>query len=204
MTKGEEILAQRTALFFSGGKDSCFALHRLQQQKIDVVCLMTTVWKDKDETVAHGEKLERINGQAKRLGIPVQFIPVTFETYTEDVVKALSQLKAAYRLRGVAFGDIYLEGHREWGEQVAKDTGLSPYYPLWTDEEGAVRLLKEFVASGFKAEVIRVDESKLPKSWVGRLLDASFIDDIQHKDVCPMGESGEYHTFVYDGPIFRK
>lgn len=193
----------KVALSFSGGKDSCLALYRLQQQGYHVVCLLTTVWQGGQETVAHGEKLGRIEKQAESIGIPVHFMETDFKAYTQDFVHQLKDLKTMYGIDSVAFGDIYLEGHREWGEQMAQQADVAPIYPLWTDQNDVLYLLKQFVALEFQARVIKVDREKLPKSWVGRLVDESFIDDISGKDVCPLGESGEYHTAVDGGPIFR-
>ncbi|MGY0694403.1 Dph6-related ATP pyrophosphatase [Virgibacillus sp. FSP13] len=193
----------KIALSFSGGKDSCLALYRLQQQGYDVSCLITTIWQEKQETVAHGEKLDQIEKQAERIGIPVHFIKTDFTEYTQDFVRTLQDLKKNNKIDSVAFGDIYLEGHREWGEQVAEKAGVAPIYPLWTDQHEVLDLLREFVASKFQARVIKVDNTKLPESWIGRLIDESFITDISKKDVCPLGESGEYHTTVFGGPIFN-
>ncbi len=201
-SEGESSVKKRVALSFSGGKDSCFALHKLHQQNIEVVCLFTTVWKENRKTVAHEEEQQHIIAQGESLGIPVHFIETDFGTYRQDFIQTLEQLKEQYDITGAAFGDIYLEGHRKWGEEVAKEAELDALYPLWTEQQNALDLLKEFVASGFKASVIKVDTEQLPESWNGRELDASFIADIEKEDVCPMGEAGEYHTFVYDGPEF--
>lgn len=193
----------RTVLSFSGGKDSVLALYRLQQQKIPVVCLITTVWKNNGKTVAHDERTDRIEEQAARLGLPVEWIVTDFENYTTDFQQKLNHLKDMYQLEAVAFGDIYLEGHREWGENLAEATGLEALYPLWTAKEKAIDLLHQFVDAGFKSVIIKIDEKKLPSEWLGREIDESFIQDIVKFDVCPLGESGEYHTFVYDGPNFK-
>jgi len=195
---------KRVVLSFSGGKDSNLALYYLLKEGLDVVCLVTTAYKEKGETVAHGESLIKIEKQANELGIPVTFIKTDFDTYQESFVDKLKKLKEELGIDTIAFGDIYLKGHREWGEQLAQEAGLSAYYPLWTSRENVVDLLHDFVNLGFKAEIIKIDDTKLPTSWLGRTIDDSFIQNILEKDVCPMGESGEYHTFVYDGPIFKK
>lgn len=195
-------MTKRVALSFSGGKDSCFALYKLQKQNIEIACLFTTTWKKNDKTVAHEEDQERIIAQGTSLGIPVHFIETDFDTYREDFIQKLHQLKEQYGITGAAFGDIYLDGHREWGEGAANEAGLEAIYPLWTEQQNAGSLLREFVEVGFKAHIIKVDPEKLPKEWLGRELDNSFITDIENKPVCPMGESGEYHTFVYEGPGF--
>ncbi|WP_404451519.1 diphthine--ammonia ligase [Virgibacillus necropolis] len=197
-------MSKQVALSFSGGKDSCFSLYKLHQQNIKVSCLITTIWEQSQKSVAHDQKQEEIIEQAKSIGIPVHFMESDFDTYSEDFVHKLKELKKQYEISGIAFGDIYLDGHREWGEQVAQKAGLEPLYPIWTKEENVSDLLQEVVDIGFKAAVIKVDKTKLPEDWVGRILDQSFINDILQKDVCPMGESGEYHTAVYEGPIFNK
>ena len=194
----------KTALSYSGGKDSSFALHKLQEQGIQVACLITTIWEKSGETVAHGEKRERVKKQAEQLGIPLEFIVTDFQKYTNDFKVRLQEVKDAYQLDAIAYGDIYLEGHRKWGVDVAESVGLDALYPLWTKQELAIDLLYEYVEAGFKSKVIKVDEEKIPKNWVGREVDAAFIRDILKYDkVCPLGESGEYHTYVYDGPIFQ-
>lgn len=196
-------MTKRVVLSFSGGKDSCLTLYKLQQQNIKISCLITTIYEKTQETVAHDEKREKIEAQAKSIGIPVHFMETDFKTYTEDFVRNLEVLKQEYKIDGIAFGDIYLDGHREWGEQVAEKAELEALYPIWTKQENVLGLLREVVDTGFKARVIKVDKEKLPEEWVGRTLDEPFIRDILQRDVCPMGESGEYHTAVYDGPVFQ-
>lgn len=196
-------MVKKVALSFSGGKDSCFALYKLQEKGVEVACLLTTIWQKSGSTVAHDEKREQIEQQAVRVGIPVCFIETDFDTYTGDFVRAVEDLKEEYGIDGAAFGDIYLEGHREWGEQVTRKASVEAVYPLWTKQENMLQLLREIIAAGFKAKVIKVDPERLPADWVGRMVDLNFAQDIAKYDVCPMGESGEYHTTVLDGPIFK-
>ncbi|MDQ0220459.1 diphthine--ammonia ligase [Peribacillus cavernae] len=193
------------AISWSGGKDGCIALHRLIEQGHSVKCLFTTLPEDIDgRTFGHGEKAESIKLQAKALGIPVEFIGCSFKSYTEDVKKALVALKNIYGLNAAAFGDLYLQEHRDWGEDVCREIGLEAIYPLWMQESEALSALQIFVNSGYQATVIRIREEKLADSWLGREVDEEFFTDIQREAVCPMGEAGEYHTFVYDGPLFKK
>src|SRR5690625_3926118 len=196
-------MVKRVALSFSGGKDCCLALYELQQGGIDVVCLVTAIWAENRTSVAYNQSLKSLQQQANRLNIPIEFVETTFDTYLEDFVQKLVPLKSQFNLDGMAFGDIYIQGHRDWGEQLAEKVNLKPVYPLWNDQDKMLLMLKQFIELGFQAKVINIDEEKLPATWVGRKLDESFVRDIQkYPEVCPMGESGEYHTEVYGGPIF--
>jgi diphthine-ammonia ligase len=192
------------ALSFSGGKDSSLALYELHKQGYEISCLFTTVWKENNKTVAHEESMRELKKLADRLEIPIHFIFTTFDTYEVDFITTLKQLKSQYQLTTVAFGDWYLKGHREWGEKQAAKVDLKACYPLWATEGEMLDKLQYFVRLGFKAKVIKVDEEKLPKNWIGRIIDEQFVEDIAEFDVCPMGEHGEYHTTVLDGPIFSK
>lgn len=142
--------------------------------------------------------------QAELLSIPVQFIACSFENYTDHYIAELKKLKGQLQLAGIAFGDLYLEGHRSWGENVAAEAELEAYYPLWMEKKDRIRALEAFIASGYKAKVISVREDVLDESWLGREIDLSFLQQIRKEPVCPLGESGEYHTYVYDGPLFSQ
>ncbi|KZN98151.1 diphthine--ammonia ligase [Bacillus badius] len=196
-------MAKRIALSWSGGKDSCMALERLVAAGYEVVLLVTTVPQELNRTFAHGEKIEMIEQQSDSLSIPVHFIRCSLNAYTETFIEDLVQLKSRYGLDGIAFGDIYLEGHRQWGEDVAAAAGLEALYPLWCRPEDSVNLLTAFIELGYKAAVIRIRKDVLDDSWLGKELDQNFLKAIQQQTVCPLGENGEFHTFVWDGPLFQ-
>ncbi|WP_340084797.1 diphthine--ammonia ligase [Siminovitchia sp. FSL H7-0308] len=198
-------MSQRVALSWSGGKDSCMALHKLVEGDKKVACLVTTVPQETGRTFAHDEEIGKMKAQAEALDIPIEFIHCSYDTYNEDFLKHLLDLKTKYELNAIAFGDIYLEGHREWGEKLATAAGIQALYPLWMEESMMLDALNQFIKLGYKAEVIKVRGDMLPQDWVGRILDKRFIEEISKKaDICPMGESGEYHTFVFDGPLFKE
>lgn len=197
-------MKNKIALSWSGGKDGCMALHHLVEQGYEIACLLTTVPVEIGRTFGHGEKTEMITLQGKALNIPVHFIECSFNRYTEDFIQSLINLKEEYGLTGIAFGDLYFEPHREWGEKVADAAGVKSLYPLWMKEEDSLQALEKFVNSGYKAVVIRVREDVLNESWLGRQVDSTFVKEIRETKSCPMGEAGEYHTFVYDGPLFSK
>lgn len=134
----------------------------------------------------------------------MHFISCTYESYTDHFIGALKELKEQYSFTAIAFGDLYLDEHREWGEKASAEAGLEPLYPLWMEKENAILALQQFADSGYKAAVIRVRDDKLDPSWLGMEVNQPFIDRALNTDICPMGEAGEYHTFVYDGPLFTK
>ncbi|WP_409305680.1 diphthine--ammonia ligase [Peribacillus sp. SCS-155] len=193
------------ALSWSGGKDACMALHRLKEQGYHISFLMTTLPPGMDgRSFGHGEKKDSIEKQGHALNIPVEFVYCSFDTYTDDFKQQLRKLKLKYGVDTVAFGDLYLDEHRVWGENVCNEVGLAAMYPLWMDKGESLRALEKFISSGYKAKIIKVIDAKLPQSWLGREVDEKFYLEIKDRDVCPMGESGEYHTFVYEGPLFRE
>lgn len=197
-------MKKRIALSWSGGKDCCMALDTLIKIGYEVACLVTTVPKELGRTFGHGERTEMIKLQGEALSIPVHFIECSYDTYTDQFVTALQTLKKQYKITGIAYGDLYLDEHRDWGEKVADAAGVESLYPLWSQKEDAFQLLKNFVQSSYKAVVVRVREDVLDETWLGRSLDESFLHDVRSTTICPMGESGEYHTFVHDGPLFSK
>lgn len=180
------------------------ALDTLISQGFEVVCLVTTVPTELGRTFGHGERTEMIKLQGEALNIPVHFIECTYENYTSQFVNVVEYLKNQLNVTGIAYGDLYLDEHREWGEKVAAAADVEALYPLWMKKEEALQSLGKFVQSGYEAIVIRVREDVLNDTWLGRIVDESFLRDVQQTTICPMGEAGEYHTFVYDGPLFLR
>ncbi|MBM7587867.1 uncharacterized protein (TIGR00290 family) [Bacillus pakistanensis] len=194
----------RFLLSWSGGKDACMCLDTLIKQGHEVVCLITTASKEIGTTFGHGEKREMIRAQAESLDIPVHFIEVEMNTYTETFIQDVNMLKERCQVDAIAFGDLYLPGHREWGEAVAEKTGLKAVYPLWMKQAEAESSLYHFVNSGYQALIIRTKNELGLEKWLGQTIDKKFADELSNTEICPMGEAGEYHTFVYDGPLFKK
>ncbi|MCG2711153.1 MAG: diphthine--ammonia ligase [Candidatus Omnitrophica bacterium] len=186
---------------WSSGKESCMSLFRIQKA-FDVKYLFNMVSEDGRHSRSHGVDKKLIQMQAEALGIPLIQQSSTWQSY-EDVFKtAIIKLKEEGISAGI-FGDIDMQQHRDWVENVCADTGINPILPLWQEERE--KLVREFIDAGFKAVVVVVNEKYMGKEWLGRTIDESFIADLKSlPEVDIAGEKGEYHTFVFDGPNFKK
>ncbi|MGI9953087.1 diphthine--ammonia ligase [Moorellaceae bacterium AZ2] len=184
---------------WSGGKDSCLALYYAIREGGKPRALFTTLAEGGDKTRAHGLSLDLLHSQSAAMGIPLVTRATSWEDYTTVFISAIRQLKEEGIKAGV-FGDIDLEVHREWVEKTCSSAGIFPFLPLW--KKPRRELLRELLELGFKATIIAVKDGVLDKSFLGRTLDVELIGTIEKSGVDPMGEQGEFHTVVTDGPIF--
>lgn len=188
---------------WSGGKESSLSLYRvIRCENIKVVYLLNMLSEDGKTSRSHGISSELLRAQAGAIGIPIIQRETSWERYEEEFKKAINDLKKEGINAGV-FGDIDLQEHRDWVERICSKTRIIPVLPLWNEEKE--KILKEFLNSGFKAIVCSTNVSFLGKEWLGREINNDFIKDLKaldNIDLC--GERGEYHSFVYDGPIFKK
>ncbi len=188
---------------WSGGKDCMLAVYRqLQIKSNDVAYLVNMCDIDGIHSRSHRIKKSFIRLQAKAINIPIVQEAIDFRGYETHFKSVINKLKKEGVTAGI-FGDIYLKEHRIWIERVCKELNIEPIFPLW--ENNTNSLLKEFIELGFKALTVAVNADKLDKNWIGRNLDLSFYHEITTmKNIDPCAENGEYHSFVYDGPIFSK
>jgi diphthine-ammonia ligase len=124
--------------------------------------------------------------------------------YELSLKNSLIELKDQFAVESIAFGSLYMKEDREWNEQVAVQAGLEPMFPVWIKQDQSSELLHTFISSGFHSVVCRASSQHLDETWPGRELNWRFYKDIHQTESCVMGEKGEYHTFVLDGPIFNK
>ena len=194
----------KVAISWSGGKDGCLALYRTLKAEKEVECLVSMVSQKHERNHAHGLRLEILQQQAKALNIPLVMVD-SGDDYEHSLIQALAELKQERGIDEIVFGSLYAEEDRKWNEEVALKAGLKPSFPVWISKDESSRLLKEFITLGFSAVICRASDKVFDPSWPGRMLDWKFYEDIHtKKDCCVMGEAGEYHTFVLDGPIFSK
>lgn len=193
----------KVAVSWSGGKDGCLALHRLLQQGHEVAALVSMVSESNGRNRAHGIPLRWLRMQAEALGIPLMTVD-SEPGYGMQLAEAMRRLRTEHGVEAIAFGTLYSDRDRGWNEGIAGAAGLEPLFPVWIKPERASYLLHQWISLGFKAVVCRAVQERLEPEWVGRELDWSFFHDIHATDLCVMGEYGEFHTFVVDGPIFRR
>jgi len=190
---------------WSTGKDSALALYKiLQDTNYSVERLVTSVNENFSRVSMHGVQEELLNQQAESIGLPLEKIyfpeEVSMELYGEIMKSKMLQLVSA-GFKYSVFGDIFLEDLKKYRESKLQEVNLKAVFPLW--KRDSKELMKEFISEGFKAITVSVNAKYLDESFVGRELDLDFINDLpENVDVC--GENGEFHTFVYDGPIFKK
>jgi uncharacterized protein (TIGR00290 family) len=190
---------------WSGGKDSALALFEiLNRGGVEVCALLTTVTEDYGRVSMHGVRETLLEQQSKALGIPLHTVRIgkdaTNERYENGMREVLEEYKES-GVKSVAYGDLFLEEIRSYREKNLEAVGMKALFPLWGRDTNT--LGRRFLDLGFRAIVTCVDLKSLKRSFCGREYDADFINDLPHS-VDPCGENGEFHTFVYDGPLFEK
>jgi uncharacterized protein (TIGR00290 family) len=188
---------------WSGGKDSCFACYKALREGHEVVNLLIMM---SDPTISnfHMIRSDMLDAQSQALGIPIVKWTTTPETYEQEFKKALLQMKAK-GVEGIVTGDVFDVALHEagWLDRICKEVGLTPVRPLW--HRYTQQILEEFIDAGFKATVVRIVTNLLSMDWLGREINNKFLDDLlKLGTVDPCGEHGEFHTFVTDGPLFKK
>jgi len=189
---------------WSGGKDSAMALHALQSaQSHSVTALLTTVTEDFDRISMHGVRRVLLERQAESIGLPLHAVLIPPQcvnaTYEARMNEALNE-HLGRGVHRVAFGDIFLEDLRVYREQNLARIGMEALFPIW--KRDSHELAREFLRLGFQAITVCVDPRVLDSSFAGRVLDESFFADLP-PGIDPCGENGEFHTFVFDGPVFQ-
>ena len=184
---------------WSGGKDSCLALKRALAQGFEVTHLVTMFDETGTRSRSHAVSLEVMRAQAESLGLQLVTPIASWQDYEKVFVETLKDLKKQGCDYGI-FGDIDLQPHRDWEEKVCAAAGIEAVLPLWN--ENRLAMVNEFLDEGFQSVVICINEKFLEKSFCGRVFDKNFIADLPESvDAC--GENGEFHTFAFDGKLFK-
>lgn len=192
-------------LSWSSGKDSAWALHLLRAQpQYEIVGLVTTFNKAFDRVAMHSTRRELVEMQAKAAGLSLLAIPLPWPCSNqeyEEIMKVFCAQAVAQGVTAMAFGDLFLADIRAYRERQLQGTGLEPLFPVWqipTD-----RLAREMIDSGLRAKLVCIDPKKLSPEFAGRDFDLQLLADLP-AGVDPCGENGEFHSFVYGGPMFDR
>jgi uncharacterized protein (TIGR00290 family) len=198
-------MREKVIVAWSGGKDSALALYEvLNSGSYEALELLTTVTKDYDRISIHGVRRVLLEQQVKALRIPLEEMFITKGASDAEYESELLKTLKRHRDNGVfsvVFGDIFLEDVRKYREQILAKAGMNGIFPLW--KRDTKDLARTFINLGFKAIITSIDSNVLGKSFAGREYEEKFLSDLP-ANVDPCGENGEFHSFVYDGPIFRE
>lgn len=181
---------------WSGGKDSCFACYKTLMNGVKISHL---VHFDRPHNL-HGVDPALIRLQAELAGIPMVQKRVASEDFEREFKNTVTHLKND-GVRGMVFGDIYLEPHLEWVERVCKELGIEAQEPLWGMKTD--KIMEDFFAAGFETVIASGNKDLIGKEWIGRKMDREFIEYLRSKKLDVCGENGEFHTFVIAGPLFK-
>lgn len=198
-------MAERILVSWSGGKDSAMTLHEIRKNpNVEIAALLTTITEGFDRISMHGVRRVLLERQADSLGLPLEKIVIpqkaTNEAYESEMKRVLTKYKEQ-GVRAVASGDIFLEDLRKYREENLAKIGMSGIFPIW--KRDTVELGRAFINLGFKAVVTCLDPKYLAPSFAGRHINEDFLRDLPAR-VDPCGENGEFHSFVFAGPIFKE
>ncbi len=196
---------KKTLLSWSSGKDSAWTLYKLQQRSdVDLLGLVTTVNQTHQRVAMHAVRLVLLEQQAAAANLPLHIIniphPCSNEHYNQAMdgfFDSIQQIGATH----MAFGDLFLEDIRQYREENLKGTGLTPMFPLWL--ETTEKLAQKMIDAGLKTRITCIDPNKLSANFAGREFNQQFLDDLPD-GIDPCGENGEFHSFTYAGPMFKK
>ncbi len=195
----------RTLLSWSGGKDSAWTLHVLRRDcpQIEIAGLITTINAHFDRIAMHGVRRELLDAQARSAGLPLWTVPLPWpcsNTEYEQRMLALIDKARKLEVEAFAFGDLFLTEIRQYRERQLAGTGIQPLFPIWgipTDQ-----LAREMIAGGLKAKITCVDPRQISADFAGREYDENLMQALP-PTADPCGENGEFHTFVYSGPMLQ-
>ena len=190
---------------WSGGKDSAISLYEIQRsQKYEILALLTVITVDYDRVSLHGVPRILVEQQAKSLGLPIEEVFISRDSSNEEYASKMREILIKFKQAGVSsvvFGDVFLEEVRRYREDNLSRVGMKGIFPVWG--RSTAELTESFVNLGFQAIVTCIDSKVLGEKFLGRVLDKHFLAELP-PNADPAGENGEFHSFVFDGPIFRE
>lgn len=198
-------MGQKVIMCWSGGRDCAMALEEVRRSgELEVIALLTTVTDDFGRVSMHGVRRELVRRQGAEMHLPLHEVGIpagsSNELYEQRMAAALADLRAG-GASGAVFGDIFLADLRRHREEKLAQVGMGAHFPLWRRD--TAELGRQFIARGFRAIITCVDTAALDGRFAGRQYDQRLLSELP-AGVDPCGENGEFHTFVYDGPLFSR
>jgi diphthine-ammonia ligase len=186
---------------WSGGKDSCFACYLALGQGYEISHLVNFISQEFKRVSFHGTEARLVQLQSQAIGIPLLQKETTWEGYESEFKEAVRSL-LPQGIKGMVFGDIYLQEHRDWVERVCGELGIEAIEPLWNKD--TEKIFTDFINTGFEAIIVSARAELIDEDWVGKRVDKNFMEYLKAKSIDLCGESGEYHTLVVNGPLFKR
>jgi len=186
---------------WSGGKDSCFAYYLVTSSRYKVSHLVNFISREFKRVNFHGTEDKLIRLQSSAIGLPLLQKETTPEGYEQEFKEAVETLKPD-GVKGMIFGDIYLQEHKDWVERVCGELGIKAIEPLWG--RNPEEILCDFIDAGFEAVIVSAQSKLIDKNWMGHLVDRAFMRYLKDRKIDICGENGEYHTLVTNGPVFKR
>lgn len=197
-------MSKKTLISWSSGKDSAWTLHVLRQDpNVEVVGLFCTVNKMFDRVAIHGVRVELLKQQAESVNLPLHIVYLPFPCTDDDYIQVMNSFIIEAENMGIecfAFGDLFLEDVRQYRERLLKGTGITPIFPIWGIP--TITLSKQMIADGLKAVITCLNPKDLAIEFAGNEYNEKFLNEIP-KNIDPCGEYGEFHSFAFDGPMFK-
>jgi uncharacterized protein (TIGR00290 family) len=199
------VMREKILLSWSGGKDSSLAYYYIQEAgAYEIAVLLTTITEGYNRVSMHGVRRVLLERQAQSLGLPLQEVYIPKDSVDEEYESRMRDALLGYQrddINSAGFGDVFLEDVRKYREDRLARIGMKAVFPLW--KRDTTKLVRDFIDLGFEAIVTCIDSRVLDSSFAGKLINDDFISRLPpHVD--PNGENGEFHSFVLDGPIFKR
>ncbi len=186
---------------WSGGKDSCFACYLALTQGYKVSHLVSFISREFKRVSFHGTENRLIQLQSQATGIPLLQKETTWDGYEQEFKEAVRSL-LPNGIKGMVFGDIYLQEHKDWVERVCSELGIEAVEPLWG--KSPEKVFTDFIYAGFEAIIVSARAELIDEGWIGKRVDRNFMEYLKAKNIDLCGENGEYHTLVVNGPLFKR
>jgi uncharacterized protein (TIGR00290 family) len=186
---------------WSGGKDGCFACYLALGEGYKISYLVNFISQEFNRVSFHGTEARLIQLQSQTIGIPLLQKETTWDGYEQEFKEAVQSL-LPNGIKGMVFGDIYTQEHKDWVERVCGELGIEAIEPLWN--KSTEKVLTDFIDAGFEAIIVSAKAELIDGDWIGRRVDRKFLAYLKAKNIDSCGENGEYHTLVVNGPLFSR